>query len=322
VTMAVTVPSAGGPDAPMASSADVRHAGSGAVMRSLRGALRTRRGKVGAALALFVLGVAFLGPVISTGSTTAFVAPPFTKPGAGHGGLLGSDALGRSVLNRTLHGGWAIMLLAIAATTLSVVLGASAGVVSAYRRGWAENITMRGVDVVLAMPQLVFVLLLLSVIGPKWWLLIIAVGLSQAPQTARVIHAAAQNVCERDFVKAVAVWGIPPRTVLRRHVVPNLITPLMVEAGLRLSYSIILISGLSFLGLGTRPPNPDWGVMVNENRLGLGSNFWGVMAPAILLVLLAVGTNTFADAIARANLGEERGEEAVVASALAQVSED
>ena len=118
---------------------------------------------------------------------------------------------------------------------------------------------MRSVDVVLAIPQLVFVLLLLSVIGPKWWLLIIAVGLSQAPQTARVVHAAAQTVCEGDFVKAVAIWGVPPRTVIRRHVLPNLTTPLMVEAGLRLSYSIVLIAGLSFLGLGEQPPAADWG---------------------------------------------------------------
>jgi peptide/nickel transport system permease protein len=320
--MAIPVPNTNGSDVPaVAAPIDAGPAGHGAVMRVLRGALGTTRGKIGAALALFVLAVAFLGPLVPTDSTTGFVAPPFTKPEIGNSGLLGSDVLGRSVLARTLHGGHAIMLLAIAATALSVMLGAALGVVAAYRRGIAENFTMRGVDVALAMPQLVFVLLMLSVIGPKWWLLIIAVGLSQAPQTARVIHAAAQNVCERDFVKAVAVWGVPPRTVLRRHVLPNLITPLMVEAGLRLSYSIILISGLSFLGLGTRPPNPDWGVMVNENRLGLSSNFWGVMAPAILLALLAVGTNTFADAIARANLGEERGEEAVVASALAQVSE-
>lgn len=296
--------------------------GRGAIARVLRAALRTRRGQVGAALALLVLAIAFLGPLVPVVSPTRFVAPPFTQAGEGAAGPLGADALGRSVLSRTLHGGWAIMLLAVAATLLAIVIGTVAGIVSAYRRGWVEGFTMRGVDVVLAMPQLVFVLLLLSVIGPKWWLLVLATGLVQAPQTARVIHAAAQDVCERDFVKAVAVWGVPPRIVLRRHVLPNLITPLMVEAGLRLSFSIILISGLSFLGLGTRPPNPDWGVMVNENRLGLATNYWGVIAPAILLALLAVGTNTFADAIARANLGEERGEEAVVAAALATVGEE
>lgn len=291
-----------------------RRRSSGAVGRVLRTALRTRRGWIGAALALVVLGVAFLGP-LTPGSPTDFAAPPFSKPSVDGAGLLGTDALGRSVLDRVLHGGQHLMLLAFAATVLAVGSGAVIGVIAAYRRGFIENLLMRGVDVVLAIPQLVFALLLLSLIGPKWWLLIIAVGLSQAPQTARVIHGAAQSVCERDFVKAVAVWGVPMRTVLARHVLPNLTTPLMVELGLRLSYSIVLIAGLSFLGFGAAPPAPDWGVMVNENRIGLATNPWGVLAPAILLALLAVGTNTFADAIARANLGETRGEETVLASA-------
>ena len=293
----------------------------GAVRRVLGSALRTRRGQVGALLALVVLAIAFIGPLVPHANPTKFAAPPFSSPGVSGAGLLGTDALGRDVLGRVLDGGWILLVLALLATALSVVLGALIGVIAAYRRGVVEAILMRTVDVVLAMPQLVFVLVMLSVIGPKRWLLVLAVGLSQAPQTARVVYAAAQDVCERDFVKAVAVWGVPSRTVLRRHVMPSLITPLMVEAGLRLSFSIILIAGLSFLGLGTQPPNPDWGVMVNENRLGLGSNYWGVLAPAILLALLSIGTNTFADAIARANLGEARSEQAVVASAGAKAGE-
>jgi peptide/nickel transport system permease protein len=163
---------------------------------------------------------------------------------------------------------------------------------------------MRAVDILLALPQLVFVLLLLSVVGPETWLVIAAVGFSQAPQVARVLYASAQDVCERDFVKAVAAWGVPPRTVIRRHVMPSLITPLMVEGGLRLSYSIVIIAGLGFLGLGAPPPEPDWGVMINENRLGLASNVWGELAPAVVLSVLAVGVNMFADAIARVNIGE------------------
>lgn len=314
-----TVPLPADPTTATASPHEAR--GRGAVARVLTTALKTRRGKVGAGLTLLVLAIAFLGPILPHASPTEFSAVPFSKPGEGGAGLLGADALGRDVLGRVLSGGWIIMVLAILSTAIAVLLGAVLGVSAAYRRGLVEGITMRGVDVVLAMPQLVFVLVMLSVVGPKRWLLVLAVGLSQAPQTARVLYAAAQDVCERDFVKAVGVWGVPPRTVLRRHVFPSLITPLMVEAGLRLSFSIILIAGLSFLGLGTLPPNPDWGVMVNENRLGLSTNYWGVLAPAILLALLSIGTNTFADAIARANLGEGRSEQAVVASAGATRSQ-
>jgi peptide/nickel transport system permease protein len=307
-------------DPPMPAPASARKS-SGAVVRVLGAALRSRRGRIGAALALLVLGIAFLGP-LTPGSPTAFAAPPFSNVGASGAGLLGTDALGRSVLNRVLHGGEYLMLLAFLATAIAVGSGAVIGVVAAYRRGFLENLLMRGVDVVLAIPQLVFALLLLSLVGPQWWLVVLAVGLSQAPQTARVIYGAAQSVVEKDFVKAVAVWGVPTRSVLTRHVIPNLTTPLMVELGLRLSYSIVLIAGLSFLGFGPPPPAADWGVMVNENRIGMASNPWGVLAPALLLALLAVGMNTFADAIARANLGETRGEEAMLGAALSPTTED
>jgi peptide/nickel transport system permease protein len=274
----------------------------GRSLRLIGAALRSRRGRLGALLALIVVAIALIGPFVSP-SPIAFKGVPFSPPGGGNG-LLGTDALGRDVLARVLSGGWRILLLAIAATIIAIMLGTTIGIVSAYRRGLVDTLSMRAVDIMLALPQLVFVLLMLSVVGPKNWLVVLAAGLSQAPQVARVLYAAAQDVCERDYVKAVAVWGVDPRTVMRRHVVPSLITPLMVECGIRLSGSIVLIAGLGFLGLGTPPPAPNWGVMINENRLGLAANPWGVLAPVILLAVLAVGTNLFCDAIARVNIGD------------------
>jgi peptide/nickel transport system permease protein len=289
------------------NTAEVKVAGpalGGRVRRVVGQALGTWRGKVGLGLTLLVAAIAFLGPLVSS-SPLALEGAPFTAPG-GEAGLLGSDAIGRNVLARVLDGGWRLLLIAAAATVLAIVLGTAAGVVSAYRGGRVDSLIMRSVDVLLGIPQLVFVLMLLSVIGAKTWLVILAVGLSQAPQVARVLRAAAQDVSERDYVKAVAAWGVPPRVVIRRHVVPSLLSPLMVESALRLSFSIILVAGLSFLGLGSQPPNPDWGVMINENRVGIAANPWGVLAPAILLAALAVGTNMFSDAIARANLSGGR----------------
>jgi peptide/nickel transport system permease protein len=286
-----------------------------ALGRILRGALAARRGQVGLALTLLVVGLAFIGPLLPSRSSTEFSGVPYSLPGDGNG-VLGTDALGRDVLARVLQGGWSLLLLAAIATVLAVLLGAIAGVVAAYRGRMTETLIMRTVDVMLAIPQLVFVLLIVSVIGAKTWLLIVAVTLCQAPQVARVMYASAQDICERDFVKAVALWGVPPRTVIRRHIMPSLTTPLAVECGLRLSFSIILIAGLNFLGFGTQPPNPSWGVMVNENRLGLATNYWGVLAPAILLAILAVGTNVFADALARVAFGGEHGEETPAATAL------
>ncbi|MES2433020.1 MAG: ABC transporter permease [Pseudomonadota bacterium] len=251
-----------------------------------------------------MFGVAFLGPLFATGSGEELNTMPFGPSVAGS--LLGGDDLGRDVLSRTLNGGATLLVLAVLATALGLIIGTAAGIWAAFRGGWADTVVMRIVDIILAIPTLVFALLLLSMLGPMLWLVIVAVGLSHAPQVARVVYGAAQDLVERDFVKAVALMGVPSFRIMRREILPNLSTVLLVEVGLRLSYSIIIISGLSYLGFGVQPPTPDWGVMINENRLGLGVNSWGVLAPAILIALLAVGTNILADAIARAGLGEDR----------------
>ena len=277
-------------------------------------ALRTWRGRIGAAITLLVFAVAFIGPAFAPYASDDFVAAPYAPPGLDN--LLGADVLGRDVLSRTLMGGTDLLILAVLATALGLGIGAAAGIWSAFRRGLVETIIMRTVDIVLAIPTLVFALLIISVVGPKLWLVVLAVGISHAPQVARVIYGAAQDLVERDFVKAVALMGVPSFRIMRREILPNLATPLLVETGLRLSYSIIIISGLSFLGFGVQPPDPDWGIMINENRLGLSLNSWGVLAPSILIALLAVGTNTFSDAVAIAGFGEERGEEAVASGSL------
>jgi peptide/nickel transport system permease protein len=211
--------------------------------------------------------------------------------------------LGRDVLTRTLDGGWELLLMAAAATALGVAVGAACGVVAAYTGGWTDSVIMRAVDVILAFPQLVFALLLVSILGPKIWLIVLAVAISHAPQVARVTRAAALDISERDFVKAMQILGIPGRKIIRRDVLPNLTSVLMVEIGLRLTYSMLVIAGLSFLGFGLQPPAASWGLMINENRVGIIANPWGVLMPALLIAALTIGTNTFTDAIARASLG-------------------
>lgn len=289
--------------APTAPAAPGRRVG--AVRRVTGSALRTGRGRVGLALTALIVGIAVIGPFVAPHGPATFTTLPYAPRGTGTG-LLGGDVLGRDVWSRVLRGGWLLLFLAALATALGVAVGAALGIVAAYRQGRTGGTIMRLVDILLSVPQLVFVLLIVSVIGARNWILVLAVAAVQAPQVARVIYASGQDVCERDFVKAVALWGVAPRRVIWRQVMPNLVTPLAVETGLRLSFSIILISGLNFLGFGVQPPTPSWGVMVNENRLGLAVNPWGVIAPALLLGILAVGTNMLADALARANSGERR----------------
>lgn len=300
-----------------ATTAEVRRRGGFSLV--VTGALRSSRGRVAAVILLAVLAVAVFGPFVAPYSATEVVTATFNKPGVGH--LVGGDNLGRDVLSRVLHGGWVLILLALAATAIGLVVGAIGGLLAAYVGGKTDAVIMRIVDIVLALPQIIFALLLLSVVGPKIWLLVVAVGLSHAPQVARVVYAAAQDVTERDFVKVAQLWGMPPLKVITTEILPNLLTPLMVEAGLRMSYSVIMISGLSFLGFGRQPPAADWGLMINENRLGLYTNPLCMALPALLIALLAVGINMLTDAIARASLGEERGEDAVLSSSLGTVVE-
>ena len=264
-------------------------------------AVRTTQGAIGLAVAGCVVLVAAIGPAVAPNSSTQFVTAPFAR--ASSVAWLGGDILGRDVLSRTLDGGWELLVMAAIATALGVAVGAALGIMAAYYGGWWDSVIMRAVDVILAFPQLVFALLLVSILGPKVWLIVLAVAISHMPQVARVARAAALDISERDYVKAMQILGIPGRRIVRRDVLPNLTSVLMVEIGLRLTYSMLVIAGLSFLGFGLQPPAASWGLMINENRVGLIANPWGVLMPAILIALFTIGVNTFTDAVARASLG-------------------
>jgi peptide/nickel transport system permease protein len=283
----------------------------------LGAAIRTPRGAIGLGLASFVVLVAVIGPFVAPHASDALVTLDFAKPSWQY--LLGGDYLGEDVVSRVLDGGWVLLIMAACATALGIAGGAAAGVSAAYLRGRSDGIIMRTVDVILAFPQLVFALLLLSLLGPKLWLITIAVGFSHAPQVARVIRSATLDLTERDFVKAAELQGMRPARVMRREILPNLVSPLMVETGLRLTYSIVIISGLAFLGFGQAPPAPNWGYMINENRTGLTLNPWAVIVPAAMIALLTIGTNTFTDAFARVTIGvDRRPEEAALIDDLGQ----
>jgi peptide/nickel transport system permease protein len=274
-------------------------------------AVRTPRGMIGLGLALFVVLVAVIGPFVAPNPPDALVTLAFGKPSGQF--LLGGDFLGRDVLSRVLDGGWVLLITAACATALGIVGGAAAGVSAAYLRGVSDGIIMRAVDVILSFPQLVFALLLLSLLGPKLWLITIAVGVSHAPQVARVLRSATLDLSERDFVKAAELQGLRPARVMWKEILPNLVSPLVVETGLRLTYSIVIMAGLAFLGFGQPPPAANWGTMINENRDGLSLNPWAVIVPALLIALLTIGTNTFTDAFARVAIGvDRRPEEAVL----------
>jgi peptide/nickel transport system permease protein len=199
--------------------------------------------------------------------------------------------------------------MSAAATVVGVVLGTAVGLVAAYSRNWLDDVLMRGNDVLLSFPAIIFVLLAVTVLGPKLWLIVLTVALTHAPRVARVMRGAGQEVVERDFIKAAEVVGEKRWRIVSGELLPNVTSPLLVEVGLRMTYSIGLIAGVSFLGLGLQPPTADWGLMINENRLSISIQPWAVFLPVIAIALLTIGTNLVTDGVARAAIGLDRRNE-------------
>ena len=217
---------------------------------------------------------------------------------------VGKRAYGPAALSIT-----AACLSAGIAPVLGVVVGTAVGLIAAYSRNWLDGVLMRLNDVLLAFPQIIFVLLAVSAIGPKLWLIVVTVGITHAPRVARVIRGAAQQIVERDFIKAEEVAGERRSRIIMQGLLPNVTSPLLVELGLRMTFSIGLVAAISFLGFGLQPPTADWGLMINENRLSITVMPWGVLLPVLAIAVLTVGTNLVTDGIARAAIGLERSNE-------------
>jgi peptide/nickel transport system permease protein len=271
----------------------------------LRRAARLGRTRIGLAIVGLLVLIAIFGPLVAPHSPTEFVAAPNTGPSGD--ALFGADALGRDVFSRWLHGGLTVLWMSAAATVVGIVLGVAIGLVAAYSRNWLDDVLMRGNDVLLSFPAIIFVLLAVAAVGPKLWLIVLTVGLTHAPRVARVMRGAGQQVVERDFVMAAEVVGEKRWRIVFGEILPNVTSPLLVEIGLRMTYSIGLIAGVSFLGFGLQPPDADWGLMIFENRLSISVQPWSVFLPVLAIGLLTVGFNLITDGVARAAIGLDRG---------------
>jgi peptide/nickel transport system permease protein len=273
----------------------------------LRRAWRQTRTKIGIVLVAALAGTALIGPFFAPHSPSEFVSIPYSHVSSAL--PLGADNLGRDVFSRFLWGGRSVLGLSLLATALGLLLGVSIGLVAAYSRSILDDVLMRAMDVILAFPSIVLALVVVSTLGPKQWLIVTVVGITTAPRVARVTRGASLEIVERDFVQAAEVLGESRFKILLGEILPNITSPLMVEASLRLTYSIGLIAGLSFLGFGLQPPAADWGLMINENRQALTIQPWGAAAPVIAIAMLTIGTSLVGDGLARAAIGIDRGGE-------------
>jgi peptide/nickel transport system permease protein len=255
-----------------------------------------RRLVTGLVITVVVAVIAIVGPWLAPYGESEIVGKPFTMEGS----WLGTDYLGQDVWSRVLAGGGSILMISVLATALGMVLGIVIGVVAAYAGGWLDETVMRLNDVALAFPQILLALLVLTAVDqPAWWMIVLLVGVSHAPRVARVARGVALGIVSRDFVHSAEALGESRLRVIMAEVLPNMNAPLLAEAGLRLTYSIGMVAGIGFLGFAANPGAADWGQMINENRLALLVQPWGVLAPVIVIGIFTVGTNLMADGIAQ-----------------------
>jgi peptide/nickel transport system permease protein len=275
----------------------------------LRRSMRLWRTRIGVALVGLIVLISIIGPYIAPYGPSTPVGVPNANPGGK--AVLGTDYLGQDVLSRALYGGRSILVMAVLATALGLIAGGAIGLVAAYSRNALDDTLMRGMDVLLALPQIMLALVAVAIIGPRTWVIVAAIALTTVPRIARVARGAAQPVVERDFIACSEAMGVPRWRIVGGELLPNTLGPLMVEASLRVTYNIAVVAALAFLGLAPDPNGANWGTMIQENQIVLAVQPWGTLAPIIAIGLLTMGTGLIGDGIARtaAGIDRARGEE-------------
>lgn len=265
-------------------------------MNMLAALFRNPQGALGALLVGLVLLTAILGPEIAPKNpetfhfTARFAAPSLEFP-------FGTDWYGRDLFSRILAGARSTVLLAIVATLIGTLAGAVVGVFSGYLGGWVDEVVMRVIDAVMAIPSLLFALMILAVLGSSAANAVIAIGVAFIPGMARIARSVTLQVRALDYVAAAEARGERLGWILLAEILPNTVAPVIIEATIRVAFAIMTLATLSFLGLGAQPPSPEWGLMIAEARDHLFRSPWPVLAPGAAIALVAVGFNLLGDGL-------------------------
>ncbi|AMY71059.1 ABC transporter permease [Frigidibacter mobilis] len=262
----------------------------------MRDFLRNPVGVVGLVLLMIVLVVALFGPWLAPYDPQLFHAPSRLQ-GPSAEFWLGTDQYGRDLLSRILHGAPSTVFFGLGATALGVGAGSVIGVVAGVAGGKVDSIIMRVLDGFLAMPELLFTLLIVTFLGGGMTQAMLAVAVTFAPGMARIARSAVLSVRTREYVLAAIARGESRMWIVGREVLPNALGPIIVEATIRVSFAIMIGATLGFLGLGAQPPSTEWGLMVSEARQFMFRNPWCVVVPGVAIAITAMGFNLFGDAL-------------------------
>ncbi len=247
-----------------------------------------------ALMAIFADLIAPYNPEIGTLSQR--FRPPAWVAGGSTEYLLGTDHIGRDVLSRLIFGARVSMIVGFTAVIFAGVLGSTLGILSGYLGGWVDQVIMRITDTWLALPGLTFAIFMAAVVGPSEWNIVIILGAVYWTRYARVIRGEVLSLKERDFVRLAIVAGCSKWTIMRRHLLPNVLNTAIVLATLMLGVVIVTEAALSFLGVGVPPPKPAWGLMLADGKKGLMAGYWWLtVLPGACIGLMVLSANLLGD---------------------------
>jgi peptide/nickel transport system permease protein len=258
--------------------------------------LQHRGGMIGIFITAIFFLVALVGPYLVPYNPTK---PNFRAILKSPNGIhwFGTDELGRDIFSRVVYGARLSLTMVIAAVSGAVLTGGSLGLWAGYRGGYVEMVVMRSIDVLLALPGFLVALVTITILGVGTVNVIMAVAVYSTPTFARVAHAATLVVRSVEFVQAAQSLGASDWRVMVQHLLPNVLSPLLVQATLRMATALLLASSLSFLGLGVQPPAPEWGAMLANGRSYLATNQHAVVFPGLAILLVTLGFNLLGDGL-------------------------
>jgi peptide/nickel transport system permease protein len=265
----------------------------------LKSLYRSRASAFGTSIVLLFALLALIAPWVAPYEVNQQILEDARQPPSSRH-IFGTDHLGRDVFSRVLLGAAQVLILAGSGTFLAVVSGTSLGLLTGYRGGWLDDFFMRLFDSLLAIPALLLALLFLGMAGPSRQSVLLVIVIVYTPIVARVVRSVVLSIKTKSFIDAARLQGETTARILFREILPSAIPALAVEASLRFSYAIFLISSLGFLGLGVQPPNPDWGLMVKEARAFVSQAPWAMYYPAAAIATIVIGVNLMADGLRKA----------------------
>jgi peptide/nickel transport system permease protein len=270
------------------------------LLRVIRELVRNKAALLGLVI-LIVIGTAavfapYLSPYDPTlQSVTQRLKPPAWRDAEGRLFILGTDHLGRDILSRLIYGARISLVIGVSAVALAGTLGTLIGLVAGYRGGAIDDLCMRVTDTMLAMPFILLALAVIAVLGPSLRNIIFVLGITSWVSYARVVRAEVLTLRTREFIAAARALGSGGRRIVFRHLLPNVLTPVIVIATLEVARMIILESALSFLGLGVQPPTPTWGGMLADGRAYLSTSWWLATFPGLSIMVTVLGINLLGD---------------------------